>query len=38
MHLLWRPPHIRFNAGLLVYPILGMLIFYFVYGVNAVMD
>jgi len=38
MHLLWRPPHIRFNAGLLVYPILGMLIFYFVYGVNAVID
>ena len=38
MHLLWRPPHIRFNAGLLVYPILGMLIFYFVYGVHAVLD
>lgn len=37
MHLLWRPPHIRFNAGLLVYPILAMLIFYFVYGVHAVL-
>jgi 4-hydroxybenzoate polyprenyltransferase len=37
MRLLWRPPHIRFNAGLLVYPILGLLIFYFVYGVNAVL-
>ncbi len=38
MHLLWRPPHIRFNAGLLVYPILGLLIFYFVYGINAIID
>ena len=37
MHLLWRPPHIRFNAALLVYPIAGMLLFYFVYGVNAVL-
>ncbi len=38
MRLLWRPPHIRFNAGLLVYPILAMLVFYFVYGVNALVD
>lgn len=37
MHLLWRPPHIRFNAGLLVFPILGMLIFYLVYGIYAVL-
>ncbi len=37
MHLLWRPPHIRFNAGLLVYPILGLFLFYFVYAVNAVL-
>ncbi|NPV59370.1 MAG: UbiA family prenyltransferase [Actinobacteria bacterium] len=35
MHLLWKPPHIRFNAGLLVYPIAALLLFYFVYGVNA---
>ena len=37
MRLLWKPPHIRFNAGLLVYPILGLLVFYFVYAVNAVL-
>jgi 4-hydroxybenzoate polyprenyltransferase len=35
MHLLYRPPHIRFNAGLLVYPLLALLLFYFVYGLNA---
>ena len=35
MHLLYRPPHIRFNAGLLVYPLLALLLFNFVYGVNA---
>jgi len=36
MHLLYRPPHIRFNTALLVYPIAGLLLFYFVYGVNAI--
>ncbi len=35
MHLVWRPPYIRFNAGLMVYPITAMLLFYFVYGVSA---
>jgi 4-hydroxybenzoate polyprenyltransferase len=35
MHILYRPPHIRFNAALLVYPIAGLLLFYFVYGVHA---
>jgi 4-hydroxybenzoate polyprenyltransferase len=37
MHLLWRPPHIRFNTSLMIYPISGMLLFYFVYGVQAVL-
>jgi 4-hydroxybenzoate polyprenyltransferase len=35
MHLVWRPPFIRFNAALMVYPITAMLAFYFVYGVHA---
>jgi len=34
MHLLYRPPHIRFNTGLLVYPLAGLLLFYFIYGIN----
>ncbi len=37
MHLLFKPPHIRFNAGLLIYPISAMLLFYFVYAVNTVL-
>lgn len=35
MRLLFRPPHIRFNAALLVFPISGLLLFYFVYGIHA---
>ncbi len=34
MHLLFVPPHIRFNTGLLVYPIIGLFIFYFVYTLH----
>ncbi|MFW6113661.1 MAG: UbiA family prenyltransferase [Actinomycetota bacterium] len=36
MRLLYRPPHIRFNTALLVYPLAAMLLFFFVYGVNAI--
>lgn len=36
MHILYRPPHIRFNAALLVYPLLALLLFYFIYGMHAV--
>ena len=35
MHLLYRPPHIRFNTALLVYPLAGLLLFYFIYAINA---
>ena len=34
MRILYRPPQIRFNAGLLVYPLASLTIFYFVYGVH----
>ncbi len=34
MHILYRPPQIRFNAGQLVYPLAGLVLFYFVYGVH----
>lgn len=34
MHLLFVPPHIRFNAGLLIYPITGLFLFYFVYALG----
>jgi len=34
MHILYRPPHIRFNTALLVYPLAGLLLFYFIYGIN----
>ncbi|MDY6795196.1 MAG: UbiA family prenyltransferase [Actinomycetota bacterium] len=36
MRLLYRPPHIRFNTALLVYPLAALLLFYFVYGVHAI--
>jgi len=38
MHILYRPPHIRFNAGLLVYPLTALVIFYFVYGVSVALE
>lgn len=34
MHLLYEPPHIRFNAGLLIYPLFLMLIFYLAYALQ----
>jgi 4-hydroxybenzoate polyprenyltransferase len=34
MHLLYEPPHIRFNTGLMIYPIIGMLVFYLVYALQ----
>ncbi len=37
MHILYRPPFIRFNASLLVYPLAALLLFYFVYGMNTVL-
>ncbi len=37
MHLLYDPPHIRFNAALLVYPLLALLLFYFIYGMHALL-
>jgi 4-hydroxybenzoate polyprenyltransferase len=37
MHILFEPPHIRFNTGLLIYPIAVMLVFYFVYAVDKVL-
>ncbi len=37
MHILYQPPHIRFNAAQLVYPLLALLLFYFIYGMHAVM-
>ncbi|WP_287154973.1 UbiA prenyltransferase family protein [Candidatus Solincola tengchongensis] len=36
MHLLYKPPFIRFNASLLVYPIALLWLFYFVYGLHMV--
>jgi len=36
MHILYRPPFIRFNAGLLVYPLAALVVFYFIYGLNTV--
>jgi 4-hydroxybenzoate polyprenyltransferase len=37
MHILYRPPQIRFNAGQLVYPLAILVIFYFVYGLQLVL-
>lgn len=38
MHILYRPPQIRFNAALMVYPLAALAIFYFIYGVNAALS
>lgn len=37
MHLLFKPPHVRFNTGLLIYPISGLLVFYFVYALSKLL-
>lgn len=37
MRLLFKPPHVRFNTGLLIYPIAAMLAFFFVYAVDTVL-
>ncbi len=37
MRLLFKPPHIRFNTGLLIYPISGLLVFYFVYALSKLL-
>lgn len=37
MHILYHPPHIRFNAAQLVYPLLALLLFFFIYGMHAVL-
>ncbi len=34
---LFEPPHIRFNTGLLIYPVSALFIFYFVYAVDRVL-
>lgn len=37
MHRLFEPPHIRFDTGLLIYPVSALTIFYFVCAVDKVL-
>jgi cell division protein FtsW (lipid II flippase) len=33
MFMLYRPPHIELNTNLMIYPLAGLLLFYFVLGI-----